>query len=296
MAVKRKALGRGLGDLLQAPAVAVTATAEAEPAAQQATALEGLKMLPLDVIQSGKYQPRKDIDVGALEELASSIRTQGVLQPIVVRPISKDRYEIIAGERRWRAAQLANLEQIPTMIREVSDETTMALALIENIQRENLNPMEEAAALQRLMDEFNMTHQQIAESVGKPRSSVTNLLRLNGLNADVKTLVEHGDLELGHAKVLLTLEGTAQSQAARMVVAKGLSVRETESLAKRLQSPAKQLYKQKVIDPDVLNLQQRLAEKVGAMVQIQHNAKGKGKLVIHYHSLDELDGILEHIN
>ncbi|HKJ08618.1 MAG TPA: ParB/RepB/Spo0J family partition protein [Gammaproteobacteria bacterium] len=290
MAVKKRGLGRGLDALLSS-----TATAARSPASDSA---EGdLRRLPVDVIQRGKYQPRIDMHTETLQDLADSIRAQGVVQPIVVRPISADRYEIIAGERRWRAAQLAGLQEIPAVVRDVPDQAAIAMALIENIQRENLNPLEEARALERLIGEFEMTHQQAAEAVGRSRTAVTNLLRLLELNDDVKQLVQHRELEMGHARALLALRGNAQSSAAREVVSKGLSVRETERLVKRLESGAaggapKPAPK---ADPDIRRLEQSLSERLGAGVQIQHS-RGKGKLVIRYTSLDELDGILERIH
>ncbi len=289
MGMKKRGLGRGLDALLSAPVDAV------ETAPQQLPE-NVLRELPLDLIQRGRYQPRTDMDPEALEELAASIRAQGVVQPIVVRPLADgDRYEIIAGERRWRAAQLAGLHEIPAVIRDVPDQAAMAIALIENIQRENLNPMEEALALKRLIDEFEMTHQQTADAVGRSRAAVSNLLRLLDLNGDVKRMLENGDLEMGHARALLGLTGDAQSQAARQVVAKGLSVRETEQLARRLQSPLAKSTHVPAVDPDTRRLQDELSAQLGAAVKIQHTARGKGRLVVHYNSLDELDGILAHI-
>ncbi len=290
---KKRGLGRNLGDLLSTDISSMVS--ETVEATSVMPTQSQLAILPVDVIQRGKYQPRKDMDVAALEELALSIKAQGVLQPIVVRNIAPDRYEIIAGERRWRATQIAELDTIPAVIKNVSDETTMALALIENIQRENLNPIEEATAIQRLIDDLDMTHQEVATALGKSRASVTNLLRLMSLNPEVRTLLERSDLELGHAKVLLALDGPQQTQAARTVVAKGLSVRETERLVKDIQSPVSKLNLQKSIDPDVRLLQDNLSEKLGAKVVVEHSNKGKGKLVVHYNNLDELDGILEHI-
>ncbi len=238
------------------------------------------------------------MDPAALEELAASIRAQGVLQPIVVRPMSgSGRYELMAGERRWRAAQLAGLQDIPAVIRDVPDQAAMAIALIENIQRENLNPVEEAHALQRLVDEFEMTHQQAADAVGRSRAAVSNLLRLLDLSSEVKNLLEHGDLEMGHARALLALSGDQQTQAARQVVAKGLSVRETEHLVRRLLQTASSVDRREspAADPDIRRLQDDLSAQLGAIVKIQHTARGKGRLVVHYNSLDELDGILNHI-
>ncbi len=295
MAVKKKGgLGRGLEALLGSaavPAAGSGATTEKGGSAQDGD----LRNLPVDIIQRGKYQPRIDMHPDTLEELADSIRAQGVVQPIVVRPIGPNRYEIIAGERRWRASQMAGLHEIPAVIREVPDNAAIAMALIENIQREQLNPMEEARALQRLIDEFELTHQQAAEAVGRSRVAVSNLLRLLSLTDDVKRLLENGDLEMGHARAILALEGAQQSEAARSVTAKGLSVRETERLVKHmLEGPAAKAAP-KTADPDVRRLEQDLGQKLGAQVVIQQAGKGKGKLVIQYNSLDELDGILAHI-
>ena len=255
-----------------------------------------LKHVPIEFIQRGKFQPRTDMHEEALEELAASIRVQGVMQPIVIRPISSSRYEIIAGERRWRACQIAGLATIPAIIKPVGDEAAIAMALIENIQREDLNPIEEAMALKRLQDEFELTQQEVADAVGKSRATVTNLIRLIGLNIDVRRMLEHGDLEMGHARALLSLPGMQQSEAARTVAGRGLSVRQTESLVRRLIAGANSSTMDKPIDPDIKNLEENLAEKLGAKVLIQHTAKGKGRLILKYNSLDELDGILSHIN
>jgi ParB family chromosome partitioning protein len=249
----------------------------------------------VDLIQRGKYQPRRDIEPESLRELADSIIAQGVIQPISVRPISDQRYEIIAGERRWRAAQLAGLDVIPVVIRDVSDQAAIAMALIENIQREDLNPIEEAVSLQRLQSEFDLTQQEVATAVGKSRSTVANLLRLMTLQEDVQRLVEHGDLEMGHARALLGLEGANQSQAARIVVSKGMTVRQTEALVRHLLAKKTGPVAVKHIDPNIRHLQDDLSLRLGAPVQILHSAKGKGKLVLSYNSLDELDGILSHI-
>ncbi len=258
--------------------------------------IEGeLKHLPIEFLQPGQYQPRKDMHPEQLEELAASIRSQGVMQPIIVRPLlTKDRYEIIAGERRWRAAQLAELHEVPALVRDVPDEAAIAIALIENIQRENLNPMEEAVALHRLQEEFELTQQQVAEAVGKSRVTVTNLLRLMNLNPDVKTLLEHGDIEMGHARALLGLHDQHQSEAARQVASKSLTVRQTEALVRGWHEQ-KDASQKPALNPDVERLQISLGERLGAKVELKHNAKGKGKLVISYSSLDELDGILGHI-
>jgi len=286
MAVKKRGLGRGLDALLGGS----MAKAVEEP---QAT---DLREMPVDLLQPGKYQPRTDMHAESLEELANSIKAQGVVQPIVIRPIGGERYEIIAGERRWRAAQIAGLHEIPAVVRDVSDEAAIAMALIENIQREDLNPIEEAIALQRLIDEFDMTHQQAAGAVGRSRAAVSNLLRLLSLNDDVRKMLEHGDLEMGHARALLALEGQAQSAAARDVAARGCTVRETEQLVRRLSdAPAKTKKEAKSVDPDIKRLQDELAQKLAAKVLFQHAPRGNGKLVIHYNSLDELDGILARI-
>lgn len=259
---------------------------------------EVLKQIPIEYLQPGQYQPRKDMHPEALEELAASIKVQGIMQPIVVRPLSSvsahTKYEIIAGERRWRAAQLAGLHQVPAIVREVADEAAIAMALIENIQRENLNPMEEAVALHRLQVEFELTQQQVAEAVGKSRVTVTNLLRLMNLNEDVKTMLEHGDIEMGHARALLGLHDQHQSEAGRQVVAKGLTVRQTEALVRGWHEQSSAPTKP-AANPDIQRLETNLGERLGAKVELKHNAKGKGKLVINYSSLDELDGILGHI-
>ena len=255
-----------------------------------------LKNIPVDLIQRGKYQPRTDMHEEALEELSASIKNQGVMQPIVVRPISLDKYEIIAGERRWRATQMAGLDTIPAIVKPVDDEAAIAMALIENIQRENLNPIEEAMALKRLQDEFELTQQEVADAVGKSRVTVTNLMRLIGLHIDVRRMLEHGDLEMGHARALLALPDEQQTSAARVVSGKGLSVRQTEALVRRLTSESGTVKSQQASDPDIKNLEDNLAEKLGAKVMIQHTAKGKGKVVVKYNSLDELDGILAHFS
>lgn len=289
MAIKKRGLGRGLDALLGG-----STAASLEEEAVKVDSRE-LQHLPLDLIQRGKYQPRRDMDPSALEELANSIKVQGVMQPIVVRPIGGGRFEIIAGERRWRASQQAGLDKIPAMVREVPDEAAIAMALIENIQREDLNPIEEAVALQRLQQEFELTQQQVADAVGKSRVTITNLLRLIALPEEIKTLLAHGDLEMGHARALLGLPLEQQVEGARHVVARGLTVRQTEALVRQwLNSKDKPAEKAKA-DPDINRLEQRLAEKLGAPVQIKHGAKGKGQLVIRYSSLDELQGVLAHI-
>jgi ParB family chromosome partitioning protein len=284
---KRRGLGRGLDALL-------TSNKEIDDAAQSnLTSVDDseLQYLPIEQLQQGKYQPRKDMSAEALEDLSNSIRSQGIIQPIVVRNVDTNTYEIIAGERRWRAAQIAEIDKIPCIIKNVEDEAAIAIALIENIQREDLNAMEEAIALERLLTEFELTHQEVANAVGKSRTAVSNLLRLNKLNEDVKTLLEHGDIEMGHARALLALEDDLQSNTARIVVAKDLTVRETEALIKKIQAPEK-VVEETVKDPDTKSLEQNLSEKFGSQVTIAHNKKGKGKLVISYTNLDELDGIV----
>jgi ParB family chromosome partitioning protein len=284
---KRRGLGRGLDALL-------TSNKEIDDAAQSnLTSADDseLQYLPIEQLQQGKYQPRKDMSAEALEDLSNSIRSQGIIQPIVVRNVDTNTYEIIAGERRWRAAQIAEIDKIPCIIKNVEDEAAIAIALIENIQREDLNAMEEAIALERLLTEFELTHQEVANAVGKSRTAVSNLLRLNKLNEDVKTLLEHGDIEMGHARALLALEDDLQSNTARTVVAKDLTVRETEALIKKIQAPEK-IVEETIKDPDTKSLEQNLSEKFGSQVTIAHNKKGKGKLVISYTNLDELDGIV----
>ncbi len=289
--VKRKGLGRGL-DALLGMGEDENRTEDSDTV-QQGT----LKELPVEFMCRGKYQPRRDMHPEALEDLASSIRAQGVMQPIIVRPTGIDSYEIIAGERRWRAAQQAGLDSIPALIRDVTDEAAVAMALIENIQREDLNAIEESQALVRLQQEFGLTQQQVAEAVGKSRSTVTNLMRLMSLEQEIQKFLEHGDLEMGHARALLGLEGGAQIETARTIVAKGMTVRQTEALVRRVlqQEQRHENEPAKKIDPDTKRLQDDLSDQVGVPVLIQHNAKGKGKLVLKYNSLDELDGILKHI-
>jgi ParB family chromosome partitioning protein len=283
MSTKKPRLGRGLDALLGG---ALGSAAEAK---------EELRQLPVDLLARGKYQPRSHMNAEALQELADSIKAQGVVQPIVVRQLPGGSYEIVAGERRWRAAQMAGLDTIPAVVRSIPDEAAIAIALIENIQREDLNPVEEAVALQRLIDEFGMTHQQSAESVGRSRAAVTNLLRLLTLNDDVRQMLEQGKMDMGHARALLALSGHAQSQAARQVVERGLSVRETENLVRRqLERPAP-AKRRAGLDPDVRALQDKLSDKLGARVHIAHTPKGKGRVTIDYNSLDELEGILSRI-
>ncbi len=293
MTLKKKRLGRGLDALLSKPATAASPTA--------AGVQDALRHIPVELLQRGQYQPRLDMRQDSLEDLASSIKAQGVVQPIVARPIQKtgdvQHYEIVAGERRWRAAQLAGLAEIPAVIRDVPDESAIAMALIENIQRENLNPLEEARALDRLIREFDLTHAEAATAVGRSRASVSNLLRLQDLSDKVKPLLEGRQIEMGHARALLGIsDSTQQFDAARQVVKKGLSVRETEKLVKHMLSAGSRPAKKAVsVDADIRRLEIEVSEKLGAKVRVDHSCKGAGKLVISYNSLDELDGILKHI-
>ncbi|WP_226703334.1 ParB/RepB/Spo0J family partition protein [Microbulbifer elongatus] len=297
MAAKRKGLGKGLSHLISNNASEAIAVATGERNGDIVERVDGeLKELPIEYLQRGRYQPRRDFPQESLQELADSIRAQGIMQPIVVRPIGERKYEIIAGERRWRAAQLAELEKVPALIRDVADEAAIAMALIENIQREDLNPVEEAIALKRLQDEFELTQQQVAEAVGKSRTAVTNLLRLLSLTDEVRTFLERGDIETGHAKALLGLSGDGQREAARQVVDRGLTVRQTEALVRKIQEQAGKPKPRKIeVDPNIRRLSERLAEKIGVPVTIDHGEKGAGKLVLKYTSLDELDGILAHM-
>ncbi len=288
MAAKKRGLGRGLDALLGAE------NKSAEPPA--AKRHQVLEELPIEWIRPGKYQPRKAMDQAALEELSASIKAQGVMQPIVVREIDgENQYEIIAGERRWRATQLAGLPKIPAVIKDVDDEAVVAMSLIENIQREDLNPMEESLALHRLVREFDLTHQQVADAVGKSRTGVTNLLRLANLSPAVAQMLVNGDIEMGHARALLRLDDDRQAAAGREIVAKGLNVRQTEDMVRRLMSTDTAKKKsQPRNDADTRRLEEKLSTRLGQPVAIQHTAKGKGKLVINYGSLDELEGILNH--
>ena len=261
----------------------------------QSKSRDELHHLPLDVIRPGRYQPRSVFDEEKLAELADSIRAQGIVQPVVVRPVGDDEYELIAGERRWRAAQIAGIDDIPAVVRDVPDEVSVAMALIENIQREDLNPLEEATALRRLIDDFQMTHQEAADAVGRSRAAVSNLLRLLELMQEVKDMIDMRLIEMGHARALLSLDDDLQVQAAREVVRKRLSVRDTENLARRLQQSKKKKGSRRV-DPDILSLQNRLGETLGARVRIQHQASGKGKLVISYNNSDEFEGILDRLD
>ncbi len=294
MTPRKKRLGRGLEALLSKPAVRAAATGVGGQ--------DALRQIPLELLQRGQYQPRVDMRQESLEDLASSIRAQGVVQPIVARPIRQigdvQRYEIVAGERRWRAAQLAGLAEIPAVVRDVPDESAIAIALIENIQRENLNPLEEARALDRLIREFDLTHAEAASAVGRSRASVSNLLRLQDLSEKVKPLLEGRQIEMGHARALLAIsDATQQFGVAREVVKKGLSVRETEKLVKYMLSAGTSgsVKKHPGVDADIRRLEIEISEKLGAKVRLEHSKKGTGKLVINYNSLDELDGILKHI-
>ncbi len=293
--VKRKGLGRGLDALLGIADDQPEELAATEAEATSGTAKEVLRDLPIEFMQRGKYQPRRDMHPEALEELANSISAQGVMQPIVVRPIGEDRYEIIAGERRWRASQQAGLDVIPAIIRDVSDEAAIAMALIENIQREDLNAIEEAQALIRLQQEFELTQEEVARAVGKSRATVANLMRLMSLQETVRTMIERGDIEMGHGRALLSLDGPKQLEAARVCVARGLSVRQTEELVRKLQQPEAEKTTPQKMDADTRRLQDELSDQLGVPVLIQQNARGKGKLVLKYNSLDELEGILGHI-
>ena len=283
MSNKKPRLGRGLDALLESTV---------KPLAGKET----LRNIPLDLLERGKYQPRTHMDKQALADLADSIRAQGVVQPIVARELKTGNYEIIAGERRWRAAQMADLETIPAIVRRVPDEAVIAIALIENIQREDLNPLEEASALQQLIGEFGMNHQKVADTVGRSRTAVTNLLRLLTLNEDVRKLLLAGKLDMGHARALLALPAGAQGQVARLVVQRDLSVRETEALVRRrLRQPAARKKSRSSNDADIRSLQDELAERLGAKVRINHKRSGRGQLTIDYNSIDELEGILDHI-
>jgi ParB family chromosome partitioning protein len=293
MAGKKTGLGRGLdallGDVQVAPA----------PAAQAAAPQAGVTQLGVDLLRRGVYQPRRHMDQEALEDLARSIKAQGLVQPIVVRPLAGGgngaRYEIVAGERRWRAAQIAGLAEVPVVVRDIPDSSAIAIALIENIQREDLNPLEEAQAIRRLTDEFELTHQAAADAIGRSRTAVTNMLRLLELGAEARALLENGELEMGHARALLALVSPrVQAEVAAQVARKGLSVRETEQLVRRTLA-GKPKAPTRSQDPDVRRLQDDLAEKLGAKVTVRNGPKGRGQLVISYNSLDELDGILSHI-
>ncbi len=296
---KKRGLGRGL-DALLTPQVRASARDNDKENADSTPKDGDLSKIAINKLSPGKYQPRKDMSDTALEELSLSIQSQGIIQPIVVRLIDEDangerNYEIIAGERRWRAAQLAQLSEVPCLIKDVPDESAVAIALIENIQREDLNAMEEAVALERLLTEFDLTHQEVAIAVGKSRTTVTNLLRLNNLNEEVKTFLENGDIEMGHARALLSLADGLQASAARTVAAKELTVRETEALIRKIQNPSEEKpVKEK--DQASVNIEHDLADKLGLKVAVSHNKKGKGKLVISYANLAELNEFIAKIN
>jgi ParB family chromosome partitioning protein len=301
MAAKKRGLGRGLNALLgnagEVKQLTDPSPAPTTPAADDTASNSGLRHLSIELIQRGTYQPRVHFEPEALQELADSIKEQGVVQPIVVRPITAGRFELIAGERRWRAAQLAGLQEIPAVIKDLTDQAAAAVSLIENIQRENLNPLEESRALQRLIDEFDMTHQQVAEAVSRSRATVSNLLRLRDLNDDVKQLVDERKLDMGHARALLALQGYEQSLLAGKAADQGWSVRETEKRVKRQLEPKPPAGSTSTkTDPDIKRLQEQVSERLGAPVDLQHKSNGKGKLVINYSSLDELDGILNKIH
>ena len=301
MSTKRRGLGRNLDALLGGPVTPAAGTKKGpQPVGATAVAPAGgdqMKKLPVALLQPGKYQPRRDMHEDSLEDLAASIKVQGVIQPVIVRPVGQGRYEIIAGERRWRAAQLAGLDEVPVVVRLVNDKAAIAMALIENIQREDLNPLEEANALQRLIDEFKLTHDEAASAVGRSRAAVSNLIRLRDLAPEVKKMVEGRKLEMGHARALLSLTALNQGQVAHQVVARGLSVRETEALVKKtLADGGKGGAGKKGPPPkdaNIRNLEQELSEKLGAPVTIVHGKGGKGHLTIGYSSLEVLDGILE---
>ena len=273
---KQKGLGRGLDALLGGD----------EPPK------DALMKLPVNRIRPGKYQPRTKMDQEALAELAASIKTQGLMQPVLVRPVERDRYELIAGERRWRAAQMAGLDEVPALVRDVPDEAALAMALIENIQREDLNAMEEAAGLQRLVQEFKMTHQQAADAVGRSRSAATNLLRLLNLAKPVQGMVMEGVLEMGHGRALLALDGARQVEAANRAAARGLSVRETEALAQQWLKGDTGRPRRKKVDRDIARLEEETSGKIGTTVEIKAGRKGSGRLVIHYSSFEHLDEMI----
>ncbi len=301
MVKKKRGLGRGLNALLGS-AAEVNQLTDPKPASTVSPVEpvgaggNDLQHIAVELIQRGTYQPRVHFEPEALQELADSIKAQGVIQPIVVRPLSAGKFELIAGERRWRACQLAGLHEVPAVVKELNDQSAAAISLIENIQRENLNPLEESRALQRLIDEFDMTHQQVAEVVSRSRATVTNLLRLKDLNEDVKLLVDERKIDMGHARALLALTGSEQSMLANRAFDKGWSVRETEKQVKHQLSPAPKVTESSSsVDPDIKRLQEQVSERLGAPVDLLHKSNGKGKLVINYSSLDELDGILAKI-
>ena len=285
MNTKKNRLGRGLDALLGE-----------NGAVMGDVAPDKLQQLPVELLQRGQFQPRRQIDKEALDDLANSIAKQGVLQPIVARKLPSGDYEIIAGERRWRAAQQAQLDRVPVVVRELSDEDAMVIGLIENLQREDLSPIEEARGMQRLIEEFTMTHQQVADSVSRSRAAVSNILRLLSLQSDVSSLLEQGQLDMGHARALLSLDEAMQQKAAQQIIKSGMSVRQAESLVRRLQEEnANPVTKVKEKDPDIRHLEESLSEKLGAHVEIKLGSRGKGKLVIDFHGNDVLQGILEKI-
>lgn len=309
MATKKRGLGKNLNALLFDALDEEPFTLPATDLQEHSGKIERLDLQPQELLvhqlQPGKYQPRRDIAPAELESLADSVRAQGVIQPIIVRPLNINsplgdlQFEIIAGERRWRAAQSAGLEKVPVVVRDVSDQSAMVMALIENIQREDLNPMEEARAFERLSKEFSLTHVQISETVGKSRTAITNSLRLLTLSEEIKVFLEQGHLDVGHAKVLLSLKESQQLQVAKTIIEKGLSVRETERLVAQVQKPqsnSSASNRSKPMDPDIVRLQNALSDKLGAPTRLVHSHHGKGKIVIHYNSLDELDGVLAHLD
>ena len=287
-AAKKRGLGRGLDALLGGGAGPTAAPSIIEQEGE-------LRTLPIQQIQAGKYQPRRHWNDEALDELAASIKAQGLIQPVVVRAIGKNSYELIAGERRWRAAQRASMSEIPALVKDVPEQSVLAMALIENIQRQELTPLEEAQALQRLIDEFDLTHQQAADAVGRSRAAVSNLLRLMELPASIKQLLDEGKLEMGHARALLTLPATVAEPLALEAARNGWTVRELEEAARKAQLAPKGKAKSATVDPNIANLERELAERFATRVEVAHGRGGKGKLVIHYHSLDELDGILSKV-
>lgn len=293
MSVKKRGLGRGLSDIGLNELLSRMSSDKLSPVPVAANAEKNaeLKQINLDQIQPGKYQPRKDIDADSLSELADSIRSQGVIQPIVLRPIEGGRYEIIAGERRWRAAKLASLTEIPAVVREIPDEAAIAMALIENIQREDLNAIEEAVALQRLSTEFSLTHQEIAKIVGKSRATISNLLRLLTLPPEIKALVEKGELEMGHARALLSLDQPYQSQIAQQIILKNMSVRDTENYIRRLLNLA-DIPEKVEKNPNLARIEKTLSKQLGIRVTIKSKDDNKGKLILHYRNVDQLDAIL----
>ncbi|HVE44220.1 MAG TPA: ParB/RepB/Spo0J family partition protein [Gammaproteobacteria bacterium] len=294
--VKKRGLGKSLDALLSYPNAETRQSVEIL-SKNNSPAQETLQEIHVDLLTRGKYQPRRNMDPQSLEELAHSIRHQGVIQPLIARPskeAGKNKYEIIAGERRWQAAKLAGLSSVPVIVRHIPDKTAMAIGLIENIQRENLNPIEEAEALERLIREFGMTHQEVADAVGKSRTAVTNLLRLRALPDTIKEMIANGLIEMGHARTLITLPAHQQLEVAQRIVAQELSVRETENVIRHLQNPKKPS-ENKPADPDIVHLQEKLSRQLNMRVSVACNAKGKGKVVIHYRTLRELDQLLAKI-